>query len=349
MGVVDRAETNLLALYDDDYYSASPEGNLGYVDYEFTAEHSTAWAAALVRLIAKPGSDVLDIGCADGHLLKKLVGDFGCFGIEVNEEMARRAEAAGVEIIARDLGEALVSAGSRRFDVVTAIAVLEHLDDFRFGVERALALLNPGGSLVLEVPLVGGTADDAIWFSSSLEHVAYPTEPALEHLFAHELQRPVTGGEVVIEDFGSTYVGLVGPEDTRERFGMVAEAPLEHLGLAERRFRFFFDVVHAGRTTATHARLLGELHAELNESSMRRVAEVWARSEERLEAREEELERAKASWEDTREYLRVVEEARDWHARRSRDLEQERDALLAEAAGAGSTTGDEQVDNGVSA
>lgn len=329
MGVVDRSATDLLELYADSYFAADTERGVGYADYPYTAEHSTAWAAALVPLISEPGSNVLDIGCADGHLLKKLVDEYDCFGIEVNIEMARRATAAGVKIIAHDLNDLPPDARYRAsFDVVTAIAVFEHLENFRAGVESALELLRPAGVLIFEVPLIGGTADDGVWFASSLEHVAYPTQSAITHLFERELRRPVAGREVLIEDFGTTCVGVVGPEAVRRDFLAIADTPLQELGPAARRFRFLFDVVHAGTVTPAHAQVLGELRADLNEFSLRRVAELWTRSEERLattraslEETRESLKETVAAWKDVQEYLRSVEEARDWHERRSKHAE----------------------------
>src|ERR1700730_9199900 len=78
MGVVDVHPEDLSSLYDDDYYS-SEGSERGYGDYAFTSEHGTAWAAALIRALA-PSGRVLDVGCANAHLLAKLCGSHECFG-----------------------------------------------------------------------------------------------------------------------------------------------------------------------------------------------------------------------------------------------------------------------------
>src|SRR5262249_54032501 len=125
MGVLKDIPTDLSIFYTDDYYCG--EGQVGYLDYAFMAEHGTAWAAALVKCLKSPAR-VLDIGCVDGCLLHKLGPAYELFGIEVNETMARRAAESGVDVIGRDLfAEAILRDHAGRFDVVTSIAVFEHL------------------------------------------------------------------------------------------------------------------------------------------------------------------------------------------------------------------------------
>src|SRR5579864_6249918 len=87
MGVIETVPDDLMSLYSEAYYGTgqagcAPEARPGYEDYAYTAEHGTAWAAALVRLFCPNGGRVLDIGCADGHLLKKLGPGYDLYGIE---------------------------------------------------------------------------------------------------------------------------------------------------------------------------------------------------------------------------------------------------------------------------
>src|ERR1700758_5129949 len=87
LGMVEQRPADLSSFYADSYYASAAEPEHGYSDYSYTAEHGVAWAASLVQLIA-PHGRVLDIGCADGHLLKKLRASHQCYGIEVNPKMA---------------------------------------------------------------------------------------------------------------------------------------------------------------------------------------------------------------------------------------------------------------------
>ncbi len=200
MGVLARIPEDLSIFYDDDYYEgkvADSHGR-GYDDYSFTAEHGVAWAAALVPLLKSCGK-VLDIGCVDGYLLNKLDSGFEPFGIEVNEAMRGRAAAQGVHIIGSDLLDpAVIASHTGQFDVVTSIAVFEHLSDFRGGVAAALTMLKDDGVLLFEVPLISETSDNTTWFTSSLEHIFYPSEKALRHLIQTELNGCLIGAEISV-------------------------------------------------------------------------------------------------------------------------------------------------------
>ena len=66
------------------------------------AEHSTAWAAALIRLLS-PSGRLLEIGCADGHLLRRRLASHHGYGIEVHPRMAAAAASEGVLVIGSDL------------------------------------------------------------------------------------------------------------------------------------------------------------------------------------------------------------------------------------------------------
>ena len=76
-----------------------------------------------------PGTRVLDVGCASGHLAQALTAERGCsvVGLEVDPQAAAEARARGVEVLERDVErDGLDPAG---FDVVVFGDVLEHLRD----------------------------------------------------------------------------------------------------------------------------------------------------------------------------------------------------------------------------
>ena len=280
MGVVAEVPSDLDAYYGDDYYASGQENTVtGYGDYAALAEHSVAWAAALVRLLTKPGR-ILDIGSADGHFLKKLMPEYECFGIEVNAKMADQSRAHGVEVIASDIFDPhLLANHAGSYDVVSALAVFEHTRDIRRAVEIAAALLTPDGLLIFEVPLVKGSVDDGMWFRTSLEHVWYPTERGIEYLF-DSLGLPLVGKEQEIVDFASTFVGIVSRSDARSsienRFGELTSGS-STTDQRQARFRALFDLVHSGKVDASTIALLPALSPEdLNPLMLDRLTALWA-------------------------------------------------------------------------
>ncbi|HXA63648.1 MAG TPA: glycosyltransferase [Bryobacteraceae bacterium] len=301
MGVVEFRPEDLSTLYGDDYYCS--EGSVrGYEDYAFTSEHGTAWAAALILALA-PSGRVLDVGCADGHLLRKLSESHECYGIEVNEAMAARAVRSGVQVISRDvLDPQLPQRFAGFFDVISAVAVLEHVADLRGAAQALLAMLKSDGFCLFEMPLISESNNNDVWFCSSLEHVYYPTERGLRFLFEDVLNVQLTGGEEVVKGYGSTYIGVfehrggtAGLEFKRLR----SSRPQDLSGDPEKLARLLLDVLHAAQTGPEQVKLLRSLRpADVSSPLIARLADVWSRDtadlqgfEKRLVASGQELQR----------------------------------------------------------
>ena len=325
MGVLDRIPEDLSVFYGDDYYGKSGQDDAqGYEDYNYTAEHGVSWAAALLKLLCPAGA-VLDIGCANGYLLNKLGPEYARFGIEANAAMCRIAEAQGVTILGRDLLAAeLRAAHAGRFDAITAIAVFEHLRDIRGGFEAALAMLREEGVLLFEVPLISARHDNTVWFTSSLEHVWYPSETGLRQLVEGALGCHLVGSEVHIRGYGSNYVGIVVRDAARaEEIGAIAARVLtceaDAVGLEEQRARMQIRMIHAATTTHADVGALAAMPPEqLNAMMLRRIAELWQADLWRLHLAEEENHALRASHAE--------------ETARRRDLEGKIDALSHDAA-----------------
>jgi SAM-dependent methyltransferase len=92
----------------------------------------------------RPGERVLDVGCGAGHFARH-VPDADYTGHDSDAGGKGAATLSGdLADLARDQGET--------FDVVTAFQVLEHAVDPVAFVRDFLALLKPGGTLVIGVP-----------------------------------------------------------------------------------------------------------------------------------------------------------------------------------------------------
>jgi SAM-dependent methyltransferase len=96
---------------------------------------------------------LLDYGCASGFDLPFLAEFGACEGADADlaGDIARPAAASSpgfpIHVVPRDLPRLY-----GRFDVVTCLDVLEHLDDDVEGLRTLRALLAPGGQIVITVP-----------------------------------------------------------------------------------------------------------------------------------------------------------------------------------------------------
>ena len=326
MGVVAVRPLDLSALYADEYYSIDAPGN-GYSNYAFTSEHGTAWAAALIQSLA-PSGRVLDVGCADGRLLCKLLASHDCYGIEVNQSMASKATGAGVHIISHDILEPTVPAQFREFfDIVSAIAVLEHVSDMRGAIEAIVAMLKPGGFCLFEVPLISESPNSDVWFQSSLEHVFYPTERGLHFLIEQTLGLQLTGSEQFIKGYGSTYIGVLerrGGTTGEEVERLISLRPQHLAGPSEKTARLLLDVVHAAQTAPEQVHLLRSLPPEeVNAHLLARLSDLWSRDAEALQALEKHFAESEKQLQVQVASVRRVEEELKQRIARCDSLEQQ--------------------------
>ncbi|MGO4390457.1 glycosyltransferase [Variovorax sp. M-6] len=316
LGVVGRMPDSTAAFYADGYYGNA--SGTGYDDYGFMAEHGLGWAAAMVGLMFD-GGRILDIGCADGYLLEKLGPGFEKFGIEANATAAGQAQAKGVRILENDL---LASSFAREwpsaFDVVTAIAVFEHLLDFRRGFEAAIGALKGDGALLFEVPLMSSSHSNAAWMKGSFEHIFYPTEASIRYVVETALGCRLVGSEVVIRDYGSTYVGLVTRSAARsaslgELLERVMASDFAHGSDAETAAATQLHLLHAANSTEATVSALARLPVDgVNRPLLARIGQLWSFDIERLRASELRAAQAEAEARASQAAAAKLEEMR-WH------------------------------------
>ena len=110
--------------------------------------------AALIRRLAppSPGGQILEIGCGTGHNLPMLSGFGHVDALELDDAMRGLAEKRlGREIMRAPLPE-IADVPDRRYDLIGAFDVIEHIDDDHAAVASIATKLKPGGKFVMTVP-----------------------------------------------------------------------------------------------------------------------------------------------------------------------------------------------------
>lgn len=98
--------------------------------------------------IVKYGS-ILDIGCNTGEFLDNLPHGWEKSGIEINERAAKLAKKKGLEVENCSLENYKTL---RKFDIIRACHVIEHLDGYDVFFKKVVSLLKTNGLLVLYTP-----------------------------------------------------------------------------------------------------------------------------------------------------------------------------------------------------
>jgi methionine biosynthesis protein MetW len=111
--------------------------------------------AAIVSEFVEPGWSLLDLGCGDGSFLASLLErepSLRVRGADVSETALAVARRRGLDVFALDLADARSSIPDR-YDVVTALEVIEHVADAESVVLEAAAAADR--YLIVSVPNLG--------------------------------------------------------------------------------------------------------------------------------------------------------------------------------------------------
>src|SRR5687767_12827719 len=129
-----------------------------------------------------PGRRILDVGCFHASFLEYLGGDWQRFGIEPSTGAAKVAKSKGVTVLAPTLDA--LPPDTPPFDVITAMDLIEHLNEPMAWFRQVHEHLAPNGILLL----LSGDTDawtwklmgSLYWYCSLPEHCAFFSRRSLE-------------------------------------------------------------------------------------------------------------------------------------------------------------------------
>ncbi|HEV2477215.1 MAG TPA: class I SAM-dependent methyltransferase [Candidatus Dormibacteraeota bacterium] len=105
---------------------------------------------------------ILDVGCGTGTMLTYLARYGTAEGIDMDEDAIQYCHERGLTRVSQAGAERLPFADGT-FGLVTALDVIEHIDDDRAALREVLRVLSPGGSFLVAVPayrFLWGRQDD---------------------------------------------------------------------------------------------------------------------------------------------------------------------------------------------
>lgn len=111
---------------------------------------------AIARMV-RPGSRVLELGCATGYMTRHLAREMGCrvTAVDINPQAAKQAGPFAEQVIVGDLaGDAVWNEIPDGFDHAIYADVLEHLADPGLALRRTSEHLGPDGCVCSSIPNV---------------------------------------------------------------------------------------------------------------------------------------------------------------------------------------------------
>ncbi|HCP78474.1 MAG: hypothetical protein CML16_14145 [Pusillimonas sp.] len=306
IGVVEEILSKYYDSYNIEYYTSEQKTpSEGYTDYNLMAEHGVSWAAALINSL-KPKGSILDIGCASGELLQSVGENYEKFGIEASTELANIAKSKGINIIGYDiLNQSLLNNHTEKFDAITAIAVYEHVKNFKLALETSLKMLKDDGVLLFEVPIISENFSNEVWFNTSLEHIYYPTVEGLQNLFRNELRIALVGGELIIRDYAAVFIGIASRdqatlENIKATYERIVHAKPRDLSEEQRRVQILLKVIHGAETNGELLEYIHEIFPPPKDIKfLSRCIDLWKADVWRLQ--------------DAQEHIKQLEEAKNFH------------------------------------
>jgi SAM-dependent methyltransferase len=233
----------------------NPSSRWSPADYASNAAFVPALGAAALELLApQPGELILDLGCGDGVLTRRIM-DAGArvIGLDASSEMAEAARARGVDAFVADaqaLDLEVQAARFGQFDAAFSNAALHWMLDPDAVAAGVYAMLRPGGRFVGEMGGDGNIAalrkgireelvergypvpaEDPQWYPAVEEFVRLYGCAGFVEIQAHLIARPTplpTGVAGWVKTFRSGWLDVAQvPEGEKTAVAAAVENRLE--------------------------------------------------------------------------------------------------------------------------
>ncbi len=183
------SDAELARFYSSEYF----HGNFGYQDYasiEPLKKKTFSSRLRELRRWATPGGRALDVGCANGLLVRTaLTEGFDAYGIDISSDVIEQAKASlkdrSVERFVTGVLENCPF-GPESFDTMILSDMIEHVHDPRSALSAAHKILKSKGILFIETPNTAGLMCRLMGHHWPLyrppEHLVYFSPSNLERL-----------------------------------------------------------------------------------------------------------------------------------------------------------------------
>lgn len=105
----------------------------------------------LGQLRSPSGLEILDVGCGAGNMIHHLSRYGHVRGIEIDPRPVKIAQSRGYDVRQADAAKGIPFTDAT-FDLVTALDVIEHVEDDAAVLTQARRVLKPGGRLLVSTP-----------------------------------------------------------------------------------------------------------------------------------------------------------------------------------------------------
>jgi len=127
---------------------------------------------------------LLDIGCGYGHFLNLLKDDYSIHGMDISHHAIKIARSRVYCEYKQGNLETFIPF-DMKFDIITAISVIEHLKKPKDAINEIHAHLNDGGLFCLEIPTISNKLSSKVYdlfFASDKTHIFIKSVDEIEDL-----------------------------------------------------------------------------------------------------------------------------------------------------------------------